>query len=102
MYPWLHLGPLTISTYSLMFLCAFIVGGIITYYEVRRQHCAPEATLRVAPFTGRLFEKRASQETDQSAKMKDRKKTSSKGERSCLNGPHYPNGKKRCQAICRA
>ncbi len=48
MYPWLHLGPLTISTYSLMFLCAFIVGGIITYYEVRRQHRATEAILRVA------------------------------------------------------
>ncbi len=33
MYPWLHLGPFAISTYSLLFLCAFIVGGIVTYYE---------------------------------------------------------------------
>ena len=48
MYPWLHLGPFTISTYSLMFLCAFIVGGLITYYEARRQHRATEAILRVA------------------------------------------------------
>jgi len=48
MYPWLHLGPVTISTYSLLFLCAFIVGGIITYYEAKRQHRATEIILRVA------------------------------------------------------
>jgi phosphatidylglycerol:prolipoprotein diacylglycerol transferase len=48
MYPWLHLGPYTISTYSLMFLCAYIVGGIVTYYEAKRQHRATEAILRVA------------------------------------------------------
>ena len=48
MYPWLHLGPITVSTYSLLFLCAFIVGGIITYYEAKRQHRATEAILRVA------------------------------------------------------
>jgi phosphatidylglycerol---prolipoprotein diacylglyceryl transferase len=48
MYPWLHLGPYTISTYSLLFLCAFIVGGIITYFEAKRQHRATEAILRVA------------------------------------------------------
>src|SRR5436309_11738128 len=48
MYPWLHLGPVTISTYSLLFLCAFIVGGIITYYEAKRQHRATEVILRVA------------------------------------------------------
>jgi phosphatidylglycerol:prolipoprotein diacylglycerol transferase len=48
MYPWLHLGFFTISTYSLMFLCAFIVGGLITYYEARRQQRATEAILRVA------------------------------------------------------
>ena len=48
MYPWLHLGPITISTYSLLFLCAFIVGGIVTYYEAKRQHRATEAILRVA------------------------------------------------------
>jgi hypothetical protein len=52
------------------------------------------------PFTGRYFGKRASQETDQSAKMKDQEDFI-KGERSCLNWPHYPNGKKPCQAICR-
>ena len=48
MYPWLHLGPIVISTYSLMFLCAYIVGGSITYYEAKRQHRATEAILRVA------------------------------------------------------
>lgn len=48
MYPWLHLGPYAISTYSLCFLCAYIVGGIITYYEAKRQHRATEAILRVA------------------------------------------------------
>jgi prolipoprotein diacylglyceryltransferase len=48
MYPWLHLGPVIISTYSLLFLCAFIVGGIITYYEAKRQHRATEVILRVA------------------------------------------------------
>ncbi len=48
MYPWLHLGPVVISTYSLLFLCAYIVGGIVTYYEAKRQHRATEAILRVA------------------------------------------------------
>jgi phosphatidylglycerol---prolipoprotein diacylglyceryl transferase len=48
MYPWLHLGPVIISTYSLLFLCAFIVGGIVTYSEAKRQHRAAEAILRVA------------------------------------------------------
>ena len=48
MYPWLHLGPIVISTYSLMFLCAYIVGGSITYYEAKRRHRATEAILRVA------------------------------------------------------
>lgn len=48
MYPWLHLGPYTISTYSLCFLCAYIIGGIITYYEAKRQHRATEAILRVS------------------------------------------------------
>ncbi|HEY7350213.1 MAG TPA: prolipoprotein diacylglyceryl transferase family protein [Ktedonobacterales bacterium] len=48
MYPWLHLGSLVISTYSLLFLCAFAVGGVITYYEARRQQRATEAILRVA------------------------------------------------------
>ena len=45
MYPWLHMGPYAISTYSLMFLCAYIVGGLITYYEAKRQHRATEAIL---------------------------------------------------------
>lgn len=48
MYPWLHLGPYALSTYSLLFLCAYIVGGAITYYEARRQHRATEAILRVS------------------------------------------------------
>jgi phosphatidylglycerol---prolipoprotein diacylglyceryl transferase len=48
MYPWLHLGPFALSTYSLLFLCAYIAGGIITYYEAKRQHRATEAILRVA------------------------------------------------------
>jgi phosphatidylglycerol---prolipoprotein diacylglyceryl transferase len=48
MYPWLHLGPFVISTYSLLFLCAFAVGGILTYHEARRQQRATEAILRVA------------------------------------------------------
>jgi phosphatidylglycerol---prolipoprotein diacylglyceryl transferase len=48
MYPWLHLGPLTVSTYSLLFLCAFIVGGLITYFEAKRLNRATEAILRVA------------------------------------------------------
>ncbi len=48
MYPWLHLGPFAISTYSLLFLCAYIVGGSITYYEAKRLHRATEAILRVS------------------------------------------------------
>src|SRR6266513_2646309 len=44
MYPWLHLGPITISTYSVLFLCAFIVGGIMTYYEAKRQRRATEVS----------------------------------------------------------
>ncbi len=48
MYPWLHLGPYAISTYSLLFLCAYIVGGVVTYYEAKRQHRATEAILRVS------------------------------------------------------
>ena len=48
MYPWLYLGPLVISTYSLCFLCAFVVGGLLTYHEIKRQHRATEAILRVA------------------------------------------------------
>ena len=48
MYPWLHLGPLTISTYSLLFLCAYIVGGSLTSLEAKRRQRATEAVLRVA------------------------------------------------------
>jgi phosphatidylglycerol:prolipoprotein diacylglycerol transferase len=48
MYPWLHLGPFVVSTYSLLFLCAFVVGGLITYHEAKRQGRATEAILRVA------------------------------------------------------
>ena len=48
MYPWLRIGPATISTYSLMFLCAYIVGGAMTYFEARRQGRATEAVLQVA------------------------------------------------------
>ena len=48
MYPWLHLGPATISTYSLCFLAAYIAGGTFTYFEARRQHKATEELLQVA------------------------------------------------------
>ncbi|GAC1404386.1 MAG: prolipoprotein diacylglyceryl transferase [Ktedonobacteraceae bacterium] len=48
MYPWLHLGLYTLSTYSLLFLCAYGVGGLVTYYEAKRLRRATEAILRVA------------------------------------------------------
>jgi phosphatidylglycerol:prolipoprotein diacylglycerol transferase len=48
MYPWLHVGPYAISTYSLLFLLAYIVGGVVTYYEAKRQHRATEVILRIA------------------------------------------------------
>jgi phosphatidylglycerol:prolipoprotein diacylglycerol transferase len=48
MYPWIYIGSHAISTYSLLFLCAFIVGGIITYREAKRLSRATEAILRVA------------------------------------------------------
>jgi prolipoprotein diacylglyceryltransferase len=48
MYPWLRLGPFALSTYSLMFLCAYIVGGWLTYREALRQDRATEAILQVA------------------------------------------------------
>src|SRR5579883_1864283 len=48
MYPWLHVGPFVISTYSLLFLCAFAVGGFVTYREAKRQGRATEAVLLVA------------------------------------------------------
>ncbi|GAC1399198.1 MAG: prolipoprotein diacylglyceryl transferase [Chloroflexota bacterium] len=48
MYPWLHFGSWTISTDSLLFLCAYAAGGAVTYGEAQRQHRATEAILRVA------------------------------------------------------
>jgi len=48
MYPFLHLGPLTLSTYSLCFLAAYAVGGLVTYREARRQRRATEEILQVA------------------------------------------------------
>ncbi|MFI5271824.1 MAG: prolipoprotein diacylglyceryl transferase [Ktedonobacterales bacterium] len=48
MYPWLHLGPATISTYSICFLLAYITGGLVTYWEARRRHRATEELLQVA------------------------------------------------------
>jgi phosphatidylglycerol:prolipoprotein diacylglycerol transferase len=48
MYPWVHIGSYAISTYSLLFLCAFIVGGLITYHEAKRLDRAAEVILRVA------------------------------------------------------
>jgi phosphatidylglycerol---prolipoprotein diacylglyceryl transferase len=48
MYPWLHLGPVVVSTYSLLFLIAFAVGGLVTYHEATRQGRASETLLQVA------------------------------------------------------
>lgn len=48
MYPWLHLGSVSISTYSLMFLSAYIAGGILTYYQAKRLNRATEEVLQVA------------------------------------------------------
>jgi prolipoprotein diacylglyceryltransferase len=48
MYPWLHLGPAVVSTYSLLFLIAYAVGGLVTYNEAKRQGRATEAILQVA------------------------------------------------------
>lgn len=48
MYPWLHLGPLILSTYSLCFLCAYAVGGLVAYREAQRLHRATEELLQVA------------------------------------------------------
>jgi phosphatidylglycerol:prolipoprotein diacylglycerol transferase len=48
MYPWLHIGPLTVSTYSLCFLAAFAVGGLVTYREAVRLGRATEEMLIVA------------------------------------------------------
>src|SRR5438552_13030497 len=48
MYPSLSLGTVTISASSRLFLCACIVGGLMTYYEARRENRASEVILRVA------------------------------------------------------
>ena len=48
MYPWIHIGSYALSTYSLLFLCAFIVGGLITFRETKRLNRRTEAILRVA------------------------------------------------------
>jgi phosphatidylglycerol:prolipoprotein diacylglycerol transferase len=48
MYPWLRMGNFAISTYSLLFLCAFIVAALITWREAKRLHRATEMILRVA------------------------------------------------------
>ena len=48
MYPWLHIGLLAFSTYSLLFLCAYIVGGLITWREARRRGRATEEMMQVA------------------------------------------------------
>ena len=48
MYPWLHLGPVYLSTYSLCFLAAFIVGGYMVYREAIRRGRASEEMLFVA------------------------------------------------------
>jgi phosphatidylglycerol:prolipoprotein diacylglycerol transferase len=48
MYPWLHLGPIYLSTYSLCFFAAFAVGGLVTYREAVRLGRATEEVLIVA------------------------------------------------------
>jgi phosphatidylglycerol:prolipoprotein diacylglycerol transferase len=48
MYPWLQLGPIYLSTYSLCFLAAFAVGGWVTYREAKRLGRATEDVLIVA------------------------------------------------------
>src|SRR5262249_17834688 len=48
MYPWLQLGPIYLSTYSLCFLAAFAVGGWVTYREAKRLGRATENVLIVA------------------------------------------------------
>ena len=40
MYPFLHLGPIALSTYSLCFLAAYAVGGFVTYREAQRRNRA--------------------------------------------------------------
>jgi phosphatidylglycerol:prolipoprotein diacylglycerol transferase len=48
MYPWLQIGPVYLSTYSLCFLTAFITGGYMVYREAIRRGRATEEMLFVA------------------------------------------------------
>lgn len=48
MYPWLQIGPVHLSTYSLCFLAAFLVGGYLVYREALRRGHATEDMLYVA------------------------------------------------------
>ncbi|MGZ6392346.1 MAG: prolipoprotein diacylglyceryl transferase family protein, partial [Ktedonobacterales bacterium] len=48
MYPFLHIGPIALSTYSLCFLAAYAVGGLVTYREAQRRNRATEELLQVA------------------------------------------------------
>lgn len=48
MYPWLQIGPVYLSTYSLCFLAAFIVGGYMVYREAIRRGRATDEMLYVA------------------------------------------------------
>jgi phosphatidylglycerol:prolipoprotein diacylglycerol transferase len=48
MFPFIHLGPVALSTYSLCFLCAYIAGGYLTWHEAKRLNRATEEILQVA------------------------------------------------------
>ncbi len=48
MYPFIHLGSLALSTYSLCFLVAYIAGGYLTWHEAKRLNRATEEILQVA------------------------------------------------------
>lgn len=48
MYPWLRIGPVYLSTYSLCFLAAFLIGGYLVYREAQRRERATEDMLYVA------------------------------------------------------
>ncbi|HEX9038294.1 MAG TPA: prolipoprotein diacylglyceryl transferase family protein [Ktedonobacterales bacterium] len=48
MYPWLQIGPVYLSTYSLCFLAAFITGGNMVYREAIRRGRATDEMLYVA------------------------------------------------------
>lgn len=48
MYPYIHVGTLALSTYSLCFLAAYIAGGYLTWHEAKRLGRATEDILLVA------------------------------------------------------